>query len=192
MTPLSQLNLADRAGFVAVCGPLFEHSPWVAERTYDRASVGPPLRGGSGTPAERGANGSVSFPTREALHAALCDAMYGATVEEQLKLIASHPDLVGRLAKEGRLTAESTGEQAAAGLAALTGDEAAAFDRYNGAYRERFGFPFVICARENKKDAILAAFPVRLRNTREQEITTALGEIAKIARLRLYDAVSEV
>ena len=193
MTPLSQLNAADRAGFVAVCGPLFEHSPWVAERTYDgtgSTSVSPPLRGGSETPAERGANGGP-FASRDALHAALCDAMYAATVEEQTKLIAAHPDLVGRLAKEGRLTRESTAEQTAAGLTTLTDAEATAFDRYNAAYRERFGFPFVICARENKKAAILAAFPVRLANARDQEIRTALAEIAKIAKLRLADAVSE-
>ena len=169
MTPLSTLNAADRSGFVAVCGPLFEHSPWVAERTW-------PLQ---------------PFATREALHAALCEAMYAATVDEQVQLIASHPDLVGRLAREGRLTRESTGEQASAGLASLTESEAAEFDRYNAAYRERFGFPFVICARENKKAAILAAFPVRLGHTREREISTALAEIAKIAKLRLFDAVSE-
>ena len=169
MTPLSTLNNTDRAAFVAVCGPLFEHSPWVAERTWP------------GRP----------FATRDALHAALCDAMYNATVEEQTALIASHPDLVGRLAREGRLTAESTAEQAAAGLAALTEDEAALFDRHNAAYRDRFGFPFVICARQNKAAAILAAFPRRLNHTREQEITTALAEIAKIAKLRLLDAVSE-
>ncbi len=169
MTPLSQLNAVDRAGFVAVCGPLFEHSPWVAERAWP------------GRP----------FASRDALHVALCDAMYAATVDEQTKLIAAHPDLVGRLAREGRLTRESTAEQAAAGLTALTEQEAAAFDRYNAAYRERFGFPFVICARENKKAAILAAFPVRLANTREQEVRAALAEVAKIAKLRLFDAVSE-
>jgi 2-oxo-4-hydroxy-4-carboxy-5-ureidoimidazoline decarboxylase len=169
MTPLSLLNRADRAGFVAVCGPLFEHSPWIADRTWPRRP----------------------FATCDALHGALCDAMYAATVEEQTNLIAAHPDLVGRLAREGRLTRESIAEQAAAGLTQLTEDEAAAFDRYNGAYRERFGFPFVICARENKKAAILAAFPVRLANTREREIRTALAEIAKIAKLRLTDAVSE-
>ena len=65
------------------------------------------------------------------------------------------------------------------------------FDRHNAAYRERFGFPFVICARQNKKDAILAAFPVRLRNNVGQEIDTALAEIAKIAHLRLVDAIEE-
>ena len=208
MIPLSQLDARDR--FVAACGPLFEHSPWVAERAWD-AIRRPPSPGTPGEGRGEGLRPSTAvgqledphpnplpgyrereaFPTRDALHAALCDAMYAATVEEQTDLIASHPDLVGRLAKEGRLTRESTGEQAAAGLASLTADEAAAFDRYNAAYRTRFGFPFVICARENKKAAILAAFPVRLANDRPTEIAAALAEIAKIAKLRLFDAVSE-
>jgi OHCU decarboxylase len=166
-TSLAQLDAADCDGFIAVCGPLFEHSPWIAERTWPRRP----------------------FASLDALHAALCDTMYAAGADEQLRLIASHPDLVGRLAREGRLTRESTAEQAAAGLTQLSGDEIAAFERFNAEYRTKFGFPFVICARENKKAAILAVFPRRLTNTREQEIATALGEIAKIARLRLLDRV---
>jgi OHCU decarboxylase len=166
---LIELNQFDRDRFVAVCGPLFEHSPWIAERTW------------AGRP----------FGSLDALHLALCDTVYAASVDEQVKLIASHPDLVGRLAREGRLTRESTAEQAAAGLNQLSEREIALFDSYNEKYRARFGFPFVICARENKKAAILAAIPVRLNNTRAQEIQTALNEIAKIARLRLLDAVSE-
>jgi 2-oxo-4-hydroxy-4-carboxy-5-ureidoimidazoline decarboxylase len=166
---LRELNRADRDRFVAVCGPLFEHSPWIAERTWRKRP----------------------FASRDALHQELCATMCAASTDEQVKLIASHPDLVGRMAREGRLTRESTTEQAAAGLSILSSDEVERFDRYNAAYRQRFGFPFVICARENKKDAILMAFPARLNNTREQEITTALGEIAKIARLRLFDAVNE-
>ncbi|HMQ35911.1 MAG TPA: 2-oxo-4-hydroxy-4-carboxy-5-ureidoimidazoline decarboxylase, partial [Chloroflexaceae bacterium] len=100
------------------------------------------------------------------------------------------PDLAGGGALGGRLTAESAGEQAAAGLTALSADELARFQVYNAAYKERFGFPFVICAREHKKDAILAAFPVRLANGRDDEIRTALDEIAKIAWLRLSDCVA--
>jgi 2-oxo-4-hydroxy-4-carboxy-5-ureidoimidazoline decarboxylase len=167
--PIQVLNTFDRNRFVAVCGPLFEHSPWIAERAW----------------------AARPFASVDELHRALCDVMYSATIEEQIKLISSHPDLVGRLAKQGRLTRESTAEQAAAGLDGLSADDADAFDRYNSTYRERFGFPFVICARENKKAAILAAFPVRLGNSREAEIRTALAEIAKIARLRLMDAVSD-
>jgi OHCU decarboxylase len=158
-----------RDGFVAICGPLFEHSPWIAERTWPKRP----------------------FSTLEALHRALCDVMYAATYDEHVKLISSHPDLVGRLAREGKLTRESTREQAAAGLTRLSDEEVNLFERYNREYRAKFGLPFVICAREKKKQAILAAFPVRLGNTRDREIATALAEIAKIARLRLLDAVSE-
>jgi OHCU decarboxylase len=167
ITTIEQLNRSTRDEFVSVCGPLFEHSTWIAERTWPRRP----------------------FASVDALDRALCDTMYGASPDEQVALIASHPDLVGRLAREGRLTRESSAEQLAAGLGQLTDNEIAAFDRYNAAYRERFGIPFVICARENKKDAILAAFPVRLQNSRELEIRTALGEIAKIARFRLLDRV---
>ena len=169
MITLQELNECDLDRFVGVCGPLFEQSPWIATRTFDRRP----------------------FASLGGLHQELCRAMRSATRDEQVQLIASHPDLVGRLAREGRLTRESSREQAAAGLAQLTAAEVAAFERFNAEYRAKFGFPFVICARENKKEAILAAFPVRLGNTREQEIEMALGEIEKIARLRLLDAVRE-
>jgi OHCU decarboxylase len=166
---LKRLNLSDQPTFVAVCGPFFEHSPWIAERAW------------AGRP----------FLSLSHLHEAMCIIVKDAGVNHQLALIRAHPDLVGNLARAGRLTTQSTGEQAAAGLDRLTLDEIARFDQYNAAYRERFGFPFVICARQNRKEAILAAFPVRLRNTGDQEIATALEEIFKIAKLRLVDAVSE-
>jgi OHCU decarboxylase len=173
MSPLkptiADLNASDEKAFIAVCGPLFEHSPWIAERTWTKRP----------------------FPSREALYRALCDSMYDASPDEQVALIAAHPDLVGRLARAGRVTRESMDEQKAAGLDALTEAEIETFERSNQAYRDKFGFPFVICARENRKEAILASFPIRLANARESEIRTALGEIAKIARLRLLDAIRE-
>src|SRR4051794_35902636 len=163
------LNEMSQDAFVGVCGNFYEHSPWIAERTWVKrpfASVGQ-------------------------LHETMSGVVRSAGADEQLSLIRAHPDLVGRLAREGRLTRESTGEQAAAGLDSLSADEIAAFERHNTAYRERFGFPFVICARENRKDAILAAFPRRLQHSREQEVAAALAEIDKIARLRLNDAIWE-
>lgn len=166
---LATLNACDRARFLEICGPLYEHSPWVAERAF---SCRP-------------------FASLESLHAALLAAVMAATPEEQLALICAHPDLVGRLAREGRLTTASTAEQAAAGLDRLSPEEVAAFERYNLAYRERFEMPFVICARENRKQAILAAFPIRLANPPEQERATALAEIGRIGWLRLLDAVGE-
>ncbi len=160
---LQQLNALPRDEFVRVVSPIFEHSPWIAER------------GESGRP----------FATRAALHEALCEVVRRASPDEQLTLIRAHPDLVGRAV----LTAESRGEQAAAGLADLSAEEVVQFDRSNREYKERFGFPFVICARLNKKAAILAAFPERLRHTAEEECTTALAEIFKIAQLRLADLI---
>jgi OHCU decarboxylase len=166
---LSQLNLFDRESFLKVCGGFFEHSPWIAERAFVHRP----------------------FAAVDQLHQLMCDIVQQASTDEQVDLIRAHPDLVGKLAREGRLTAESTAEQTAAGLSELSSADVAAFDRYNAAYRERFGFPFVICARQNRKDAILAAFPLRLANDREAEIATALREIYKIARLRIADAIGD-
>lgn len=166
---VAELNAADVTRFVAVCGPLFEHSPWIAERA---AALRP-------------------FAGRKEMFQAFCTVVETATTDEQLALVRAHPDLVGRAALAGQLTGESTREQAAAGLGNPSADEVRRFQEFNAAYHAKFGFPFVICARENKKDAVLAAFPVRLQNTREQELRTALVEIFKIARLRLLDAVAE-
>ena len=160
---LSQINALPEEEFVRVAGPVFEHSPWIAAAV---ASQRP-------------------FSSVNALHAAMCDAVRQAAQEQQLALIRAHPDLVGRVV----LSAESQGEQVAAGLADLSPEEVALFDRYNRDYKARFGFPFVICARLNKKEAILQAFPVRLPHTPEAEVTTALEEIYKIAGLRLADHI---
>ena len=101
-------------------------------------------------------------------------------------MIAAHPDLADRAVLAGALSPEST----RAGLLELTPDEMASFQKNNQAYREKFGFPFIICSRLNKSEAILRSFPVRLRHSREQEIKTALEEIEKISYLRLSDIVA--
>jgi len=161
---LSHINALPEEEFVRVAGPVFEHSPWIA------AAVAP----------------QRPFSSVDGLHAAMCDAVRQAPQDDQLALIRAHPDLVGRVV----LTAESKGEQAAAGLTDLSPEEVALFDRYNREYKTRFGFPFVICARLNKREAILQAFPVRLQHTPEAEISAALEEIYKIAGLRLADLIS--
>lgn len=164
---LAQVNALDRPGFVVAFGHLFEGSPWIVEAAWD----------------------ARPFATLDTLQDALVAVMYAAPVERQVALIQSHPDLVGRAALAGTLTPASTGEQAAAGLDQLTPDEIVTFTRLNAEYRQRFGFPFVICARENKKESILAGFAQRMSHTRDDEITTALGEITKICRLRLLDTI---
>ncbi len=165
---VDKLNSLSRDEFVRIVGPVFEHSPWIAETTWPKRP----------------------FASVEQLHAALCETVRNASEEKQLALIRAHPDLVGRLALAGQLTKESTGEQASAGLDKLSPQEVELFQQNNAAYKAKFGFPFIICARLNKKAAILNGFKVRLNNSREQEIKTALEEIFKIAELRLKDLVS--
>ena len=165
---LSRLNELNCAEFVAIVGPVFEHSPWIAELTWLKRP----------------------FANLEELHRVMCETVRGAGQEKQLALICAHPDLVGRAALAGTLTRESANEQAGAGLNRLSPGEIAIFQKHNNAYRDRFSFPFVICARLNKKEAILAGFEQRLQNTREQEIQIALEEIFKIAEFRLSDLIS--
>jgi 2-oxo-4-hydroxy-4-carboxy-5-ureidoimidazoline decarboxylase len=166
---LADLNACDRDTFVAALGHLFEHSPWVAEDTFPRRP----------------------FRDLDGLHAALCATMRGAPTDRRRALVMAHPDLAGRLAQAGKLTASSTMEQAAAGLDCLSPGEAAEIQRLNDSYKARFGFPFVICARLNAKDTILAAMRARLGNSPDAELSTALDEIAKIARLRLNEAIKK-
>ena len=169
MPSLADLNNADRSVFVAALGHLFEHSPWVADETWPKR----PFRDGAH------------------LHSELCATMRAASRDRQLALIRAHPDLAGRLAQQNKLTAESTKEQASAGLNQLTAAELAEFQRNNAAYLARFGFPFIICARLTNKSAILSAMQARVTNLPNAEFQTALGEIEKIARLRLDDVLQK-
>jgi OHCU decarboxylase len=163
----TQINTMSRREFVRVIGPVFEHSPWIADETWARRP----------------------FTDLEHLHAELMRTVSDSGEERQVALVREHPDLVGRAALAGTLTAESNREQAGAGLDRLSAEEIAAFQKNNNAYREKFCFPFVICARLNQRDAILKGFETRLKNSRAQEIHTALEEIGKIARLRLQDLI---
>ena len=102
-------------------------------------------------------------------------------------MLKAHPDLAGKLAAAKRLTAESTAEQASAGLDALTDDERAEFTALNTAYVEKFGFPFIIAVRGLSKADILAAFRRRIDNPRDEEFATACRQVERIAALRLKD-----
>jgi 2-oxo-4-hydroxy-4-carboxy-5-ureidoimidazoline decarboxylase len=134
---------------------LFEHSPWVEARAASHS------------------------------HADLMAVVHAATPEEQLALIRAHPELAGKAAIDGSLTEASAAEQASAGLDRLTEAEFDRFHALNAAYRQKFGFPFIICVRLTDKAGILAAMECRLANDRDTEIAAALDEIGKIVRLRL-------
>jgi OHCU decarboxylase len=155
-----------RTLFVERFGGVYEHSRWVAEAAYDAG-----LTGDAGT--ARG------------LAAAMAIAMAGGSEEAKRALILAHPDLAGRLALLKQLTADSSSEQAAAGLDQLSAEELARFTALNEAYRAKFGFPFIMAVKGKTKDEIATAFESRLRNDRSAEFAAALSEINRIAALRL-------
>lgn len=157
-----------REAFVAAYGGVFEHSPWIAERAHE-LELGP------------------AHDTATGLWSALTRVFRSASDEERLGVLRAHPDLAGKLAQAKRLTAESTSEQASAGLDALTDDERAAFTALNEAYTAKFGFPFIIAVRDHTKDAILTAFRTRLDHSAETERATACAQVERIAQLRLAD-----
>lgn len=162
----------DRTSFVATFGQVFEHSPWIAAAAFDR-----------GLPADA--------DRAEGLHRALTAVLRKASEERQRALIDAHPDLAGRLARAGRLTASSSSEQASAGLDRLTDAERARFTALNEAYRARFGFPFIMAVQGRSKDEILGAFERRLAHDPVTELRTALEQIERIALLRLSDLLPE-
>lgn len=156
------------AEFVAAYGGVFEHSPWIAERAF-ALELGP------------------AHDTALGLHNALARIFRSASADERMAVITAHPDLAGKLAQARRLTAESTAEQASAGLDALTDAERAAFTELNEAYQEKFGFPFIIAVRDHDKASILAAFRARLAHDRDTEFATACAQVERIAELRLTE-----
>ncbi len=148
-------------------GSVYEHSPWVAEAAW----------------RER------PFRSLLELQGAMERAVSAASDERKMDLILAHPDLAGKAALAGDVTAESEREQASAGLDRLSPEEYEAFTRLNEAYKERFGFPMIFAVRENTKETILAGAEARLENTRSEEVETALGEISKIGLFRLRELV---
>jgi 2-oxo-4-hydroxy-4-carboxy-5-ureidoimidazoline decarboxylase len=166
---IDAINRLGAEDFIRLVGPVFEQSSWVAEHTASRRP----------------------FSNREEMRRALCDTVRSATLERKLALIGAQPGLAGRAALAATLPAESPGELASAGLDKLTAEEIAQFQQQDHAYHQKFGFPFVICARLTDKAAILSAFERRMRNGLGEEIEFALEEIFKIAELRLRDLVSE-
>jgi chitin deacetylase len=155
-----------RAAFIQQFGSIYEHSAWIAERAYD-LELGPAHDSAAG------------------MHNALARMFRSATGEERLGVLVAHPDLAGKLAIADRLTAESTSEQASAGLDALTDAEREHFTVLNTAYVAKHGFPFIIAVKDNTKQEILTAFQERLANTTETEFTTACLQVERIARIRL-------
>ncbi len=168
MISVEQVNDLNHADFVARFGDIAEHSPWVAETAA----------------ADR------QFADRRDMIAAFAAAVQSAPDEAKLKLLRAHPDLAGRAALAGKLTDDSTREQAGAGLDTLTQEEFDRFTRLNDAYQAKFGFPFIFAVKGADKHQILEAFDERIDNSSRTEFETACAQVCRILRFRLEDRVS--
>ena len=164
-TPPSEM---DQDAFVAEFGGVFEHSPWIAEGAH-ALELGP------------------THDTAAGVHSALARIFRSADEEKRLGVLTAHPDLAGKLAAAGRLTAESTAEQAGAGLDMLTDEQRATFTELNETYTGKFGFPFIIAVKDNTKATILEAFHRRIDSDLETEFAEACRQVERIAELRLEE-----
>jgi 2-oxo-4-hydroxy-4-carboxy-5-ureidoimidazoline decarboxylase len=166
---LDELNARDRRGFVVALGGVFEDSPWVAEAAWPRHP----------------------FSTLDALYRAMVDAVRGAPEDTQLALIRAHPELAGKAAVAGQLTADSKAEQSGAGLNQCSPQEFARLQELNRAYNTKFGFPFIIAVKGLDRAAIIERFTERLERDRATEFEESLEQIGRIAWLRLEALIEE-
>jgi 2-oxo-4-hydroxy-4-carboxy-5-ureidoimidazoline decarboxylase len=160
---MNAVNAMDRAAFVQKFGGIFEKSPWVAEKAWEKRP----------------------FASVDDLHAAMVNIVKHSPVPNQLALLQSHPDLAGKEAQAGAMTASSVSEQASAGLNALSKAEIAQISDLNAAYKQKFGFPFIIAVRMHTKEGIFFEFNRRLANETQAEFANDLQNVYAITRLRL-------
>jgi 2-oxo-4-hydroxy-4-carboxy-5-ureidoimidazoline decarboxylase len=160
---LTELNALPPAAFVAALGGVFEHSPWVAERAL----------------------AARPFASVDALHAAMVAAVAAAGEAPQLALLRAHPELAGRAMIRNELTADSSQEQAGAGLTQCSPDEYARLQELNARYNAKFGFPFIVAVKGLDRAGILQRFAARVTNDPAAEFREALAQVARIARFRL-------
>jgi len=164
---METLNQASDAEFVRILGGIFEHSPWVAEAVL----------------AQR------PFLSVHDLHAAMAHAVRTADEGARLTLIRAHPELAGKAAVRGELTAESTREQSGAGLNQCSPEEFAELQRLNAEYNKKFGFPFIIAVRGHDRQSIIRHFTQRLTSDRVTEMQECIEQIVRIGGFRLADLI---
>jgi 2-oxo-4-hydroxy-4-carboxy-5-ureidoimidazoline decarboxylase len=164
---LSVLNVCSRDEFVAALGNVFEYSPWITEQ----AAIARPFAG------------------VQQLFDAMKTVVDQTAPDLRLALIRGHPDLANKTQRAAGLTAESSAEQNGAGLDQLSDAEFKAFEKVNSAYRTKFGFPYIVCARRHTKDSVLRDFERRLPNDTAAEVQNSINEIYRIAALRVAELV---
>jgi 2-oxo-4-hydroxy-4-carboxy-5-ureidoimidazoline decarboxylase len=165
---LADVNAMDESEFVRVLGGVFEHSPWVARQAF----------------------ASRPFVDIASLHNAMVEVVGRASRDERLALLRAHPELAGKAAVRGELTADSTQEQSGAGLAHCTPEEFATITDLNRRYNEKFGFPFILAVKGYDRAGVLREFARRIERDPAAEFAECLAQIARITRFRLEALVS--
>jgi len=161
---LAELNALGEREFVALLGGIFEHSPWVAQQTF----------------------AARPFSSPDALHAAMMAAVRAASRQQQLALVRAHPELAGAEANAGRLTADSSSEQARLGFTSLSRDEVLKMAELNRRYRDRHGFPCIVALRLHAtRGSVMDEMARRVENPTDVELAAALEQIGHITRGRL-------
>jgi 2-oxo-4-hydroxy-4-carboxy-5-ureidoimidazoline decarboxylase len=163
---LTQINRMDRPQFIQALGEIFERTPTVAAQAWDRRP----------------------FMSIEDLHQKMMAVVLRFDLDRKLALVRAHPDLGSKV----KMAAASVQEQSCAGLDRLSSDEYARFQQLNQSYLEKFGFPFIIAVKKHTKSSILEAFDLRLQNSADEELITAIEEISQIARFRLLAIIDRV
>lgn len=165
---LASLNACSRIDFLAALGGVFEHAPWVAEAVVDQRP----------------------FASVDAMHRAMLGVIRSLPEPERVDFLNVHPELAGAQARAGVMTADSIREQGTLAPGAMSAEEIARWDRLNADYRDRFGFPFILCARRHSHASMLESFERRLVRERNVELDAAVQEIEQISRLRLSDRIA--
>ncbi|PAD89271.1 OHCU decarboxylase [Niallia circulans] len=163
MYTIAEINQMNRQEFIEKIGWVFEHSPWIANKTWKYHP----------------------FPSLNTLYQLMVQAVTEAPIEDQLDLIRAHPDLGAKL----QMTSSSSKEQKGAGLNQLSQQEFMQFAALNKAYSEKFGFPFILAVKGHTKDSIYQSMKERINHTKKEEFQTALIEIFAISKYRLEEIV---
>ncbi len=160
---LEQLNQLNHEEFTRELSEIYEHSPWISHESWHL----------------------IPFSSIEDLHKKMCGIIRKASQAQKLDLIRAHPDLAGKLAVSGDLPHHSMEEQQSAQLDKLTPEQFESMSWLNIRYKEKFGFPFVICVKDHTRESILDCFKERLKSDRKTEMDAALEQICRIAWHRL-------
>jgi len=166
---IAAINALPREQFVALVAPAYQGDAGIAEAVASRRP----------------------FADANILRAAMQDHLFSLTRDEQIELMRGYPTLAGADLTTIDHGDRSFVDQAAAGLTFLGEDEQEAFSEVNVAYRDKFGIPLIMAARELTSEQVLEQAWERLDNSPTQEHAAALLEIAKIANHRLEDVVED-